>query len=309
MRYATTPRGVSVTDMEIAPRQFGDSLDAWFRLLGRNWRALLLSSLMVHIPLGVVVMFLFWMTGAAEHFELYVDPRLEELPAEEIIEALIPLMWTVGIWTVLQIPAGVFVYLAAVRTVAGDTADTPFATGDVGRFAALRTSTGVAWALLVVVASLFLVGATGAIGWALIAAGGANFLTVFVTTVAALTALIVLIWLGLSLSFGLAVIAVEGPGIAHAVTRSFTLVQGRWWITLCFVALTGIIVSVASQVISVVLIPVFLVGVFVPEVLALGFGVSVALQGPVLAATAAAYAIWYIDLRARRETLLADQLV
>jgi hypothetical protein len=218
-------------------------------------------------------------------------------------------MWTVGIWTVLQIPAGVFVFLAAVRTVAGDTAETPFAPGDVGRFAAVRTSTGVAWALLVVVASLFLVGAAAAIGWALIAAGGANFLTVFVTTVASLTALLVLIWLGLSVSLGLPVIAVEGPGIAHAVTRSFTLVQGRWWITFCFVALTGVIVSVVSQVISIVLIPVFLVGVFVPEVLALGFGASVTIQGPLLAASAAAYAIWYVDLRARRETLLADQLV
>jgi len=107
----------------------------------------------------------------------------------------------------------------------------------------------------------------------------------------------------------LPVIAMEDMGVIAALTRSFSLVQGRWWITLGYVALAGIISSAASQLVSVVLVPVFLVGVLIPEMTAMGFGLSALLQGPLLAAIAAAYVVWYVDLRARSEPLLAEQLV
>lgn len=295
--------------MQIAPKKFGDALNAWFRSLGQNWKTLLLTSLVVHVPLAVVVMLLFWMTGAAESFALFMQPEIEVLPSEDIIEALIPLLWTIGIWSVLQIPASAFVYLAAARILAGETAGTSFTTGETSRFASVRAVTGVGWWLLVAVGALLLVGVATALGWVLISAGGTNFLTVFVATVAALTALVVLVWLGVSVSFGLQIIALEGLGPVQAVPRSFLLVQGRWWITLGYLALSGIIASTASQVLSFVLVPFYFVGIFVPEAIAVAIGVSVVLQGPLIAAMAAASTVWYIDLRARSETLLESQLV
>lgn len=300
---------VTVPAMEIAPQKFGDTLNTWFRALGSNWKNLLLSSLVVHVPLGVVVMFVFWMTGAAEYFDILMDPDLDTMPTEEVLEALIPMMWTIGIWAVLQIPAAAFVYLAAARSLAGDMAGNPMPLGEVIRFAAARTLTGIGLFLAVLAGGLALTGVAIALGWVLIASGGANFLTVFVTTVAGLTALVVLAWLGLSVSLGLPVIAMEDMGVIAALTRSFSLVQGRWWITLGYVALAGIISSAASQLVSVVLVPVFLVGVLIPEMTAMGFGLSALLQGPLLAAIAAAYVVWYVDLRARSEPLLAEQLV
>lgn len=299
----------TVREMEVAPRKFGDALNDWFHTLGRTWKPLLLSSLAVHVPLGVIVMFVFWMTGAADYFLLYLDPDLEDLPIDEVLEALGPLLWTVAIWSILQIPAGVFVYLAGARAVAGDKAASPFSTGEVSRFAASRTPMGVAWAVLVALAAALLLGVATGVGWVLISAGGANFLTVFVTTVVALTALVLLAWLGLSVSLGLPIIAMEGLGAVEAITRSYLLVQGRWWVTFGYLALSGVIVSAASQVVGIVLLPVYFVGVFVPEVMALVFGASIMLQGLLLVAVGAAYAIWYLDLRARRETVVAEELV
>lgn len=295
--------------MEVAPKRFGEALNTWFRSLGRNWKPLLLSSLVVHVPLGIVVMLLFWMTGAAEYFTLMMDPELEELPIEEVIEALIPFMWTVGIWTLLQIPAGAFVYIASARIVAGDSVGRSFTTAEATRFATGKVATGVGWIVLVVVGALLLLGVAGAVGWVLISSGGANFLTVFVTTVVALTTLVVLAWIAIAVSFGLPIVAIEDFGAVEAVPRSFVLVQGRWWVTFGFLALTAIIASAASQVLSFALLPLYFIGIFVPEAIAVAFGASVVLQGPLIAASAAAYTIWYIDLRARSETLLTAQLI
>jgi hypothetical protein len=71
--------------------------------------------------------------------------------------------------------------------------------------------------------------------------------------------------------------------------------------------LTGLTVSVASQVISIVMIPVFFLALLAPGFLAVGYGLVTMLQGPVAAATAIAYAVWYVDLRARHEPGLVSE--
>lgn len=296
--------------MEIPSRKFGDALNEWFRSLGRNWKPLLLSSLVVHVPIGVVVAVVFWLSGATEAFALYLDPEaLETMSDAEIIETLTPFLWAMGVWMILQVFGAVFVYLASARTVAGDMAGTGFSWSEVSRFAWGKSFVAAASILLVILGAVVLVGVATAIGWSVISAGGATFFTVFVTATAGLTALVILIWLGVSVTFGSQVIAIEDAGPASALVRSFSLVQGRWWVTLGYVLVTSLIVSAASQIISIGLVPLFLIGAIVPAVLAIAIGVSVVLQGPLLAAIAAAYAIWYIDLRTRQEPLLADQLV
>lgn len=296
--------------MEIEPRKFGDALNEWFRSLGRNWKPLLLSSLVVHVPLGIILAILFWLTGATDSFALYLDPEaLESMTDTEILDAFAPFLWVAGIWMILQLLAGVWVYLAATRTVVGDMAGTGFSTREVSRFANGRTAAGVAAALLVFVGFAVVVALVIALGWVVISTGGASFLTVFVTTTAALTAIVVIVWLGVSFSIATQAIAVEDATPVAALRRSFNLIRGRWWITLGFLLVVSLIASAASQVISIVLVPVFAVGAVVPDMIAAAFGASTILQGPLLAALGAAYGIWYVDLRARDETLLAEQLV
>lgn len=296
--------------MEIPPRKFGDALNEWFRSLGRNWKPLLLSSLVVHVPIGVVVALVFWLFGATDAFALYLDPEtLETMSDAEIIETLVPFLWAMGVWVILQVLGAVFVYLSAARTVAGDMAGNGFSWSEVSRFAWRKTFVAAASILLVILGAVVLVGIATAIGWAVISAGGATFFTVFVTATAGLTVLVVLVWLGVSVTFGSQVIAIEDTGPVTALARSFSLVQGRWWVTLGYVLVTSLIVSAVSQVISIGFVPLFLLGAVVPAALAIAFGASAVFQGPLLAAIAAAYAIWYVDLRARQEPLSADQLV
>lgn len=296
--------------MEIQSKSFGDLLNEWFRSLGRNWRPLLMASLIAQGPLAIVVGFIFLVNGSIDAFALYLDPEAVDAMTEaELLAIMTPLLWTFAIWMILQVVAGAFLYLASARTVAGDVSQSGLSWRDVCRFAASRTITAIASMIVVVVVSTLLIALAVSVGWALIAAVGPEFLAVFVTTTVALTVLILLLWLGISVSMTTQAIAMEDTGPLIALTRSFKLVQGRWWVTLGFVLIAGIIVSAASQIAGLVLLPFFLVGTGVPEAMALGFAGSVLLQGPLLAATGAAYAIWYVDLRARREPTLAQQLL
>lgn len=296
--------------MEIQPKTFGDLLNEWFRSLGRNWKPLMMASLMAQGPLAIVVGFIFLVNGSTDAFALYLDPEAVDAMTEaELLEIMTPLLWTFAIWMLLQAVAGAFLYLASARTVAGDVSESGFSWRDVCRFAGSRTITAMAAVIVVLVASTLLLALAVSVAWALISALGPVFLAVFVTTTVALTVLVLLLWLGTSVSMTTPAIAMEDTGPVMALTRSFTLVQGRWWATLGFVLIAVIIVSAASQIAGLVLLPFFLVGIGVPQAMALGFAGSVLLQGPLLAATGAAYAIWYVDLRARREPTVAQQLI
>ena len=290
--------------MQTQPRRFGDNLNEWFRTLGREWKPLLLSSLVVYVPFALVVMGLFWVSGAAESFTLLIDPEaLEELSPGEVLDTIAPFLWAAGIWTILQTVAGVFVYIAAARVVTADLAGDVHSWRTVSRFAATKWPAGIVTTLIITVGAVLVLAMPTAIGWALIARAGVGFLTVFLTTTVALTALVVLFWLSVSVAMALQVIAVEETSPFAALARSFALVRGRWWHTIGFILVVGIIASAASQVASLPLFPFFAVGMLYPEALAFGFGASMVLQGPLLAAIGAGYAIWYLDLRARAEGL------
>lgn len=302
--------GYRPSAMDIPPRRFGECLNDWFRSLGKNWKPLLLSSLAVHIPLGIVLIFIFWITGAADSFALYLDPEaLETMSDAEIFDEFVPVLWVIGVWTILQVLAGVFVYLAASRTVAVDMAGSEESWVAVSRHAGRRTGTGIAAALLVAIGAAVLVGVAVFVGWSAFSSGGVGFFTVFLTTTVALTVLVVLMWLGVSLAFLTQVIAMEDSGPTRALRKSFELVQGRWWATLGYTLLVSLIASAASQVLGLVLTPLFLIGTVVPEIWPIVFSLSTVLQGPLFAAIGAGYAIWYVDLRARGETLTTEQLV
>lgn len=296
--------GTVTGSMHTQPRRFGDNLNEWFHTLGREWKPLLASSLVVYVPLALLVMGLFWVSGAAESFAILLDPEaIEEMSLGEFLDAVVPFLLSVGIWTIFLTVAGVFVYIAAARIVTADRAEEEHSWRTVSRFAATRSPAGIVTVLTITVGAVLVLAVPTAIGWALITGIGAGFLTVFLTTTAALTALVVLIWLTVSVAMALPVIAVENASPFAALARSYTLVRGRWWHTIGFIMVVAIIASAASQVTSLPLFPFFLAGMLFPEVLAFGFGVSVVLQGPLVAAIGAGYAIWYFDLRARDESL------
>jgi hypothetical protein len=289
--------------MIVQPRPFGESLNQWFRSLGHNWRPLLRVSLMVFVPLGIVVGVVFVLTGAGRSLTNLVDPDyLESLTDDQLLGELLPLLWASGIWLLAQAAATVYVNLAVSRVVASDLAATTSTESDTEYRALTGFGRGLVALLVVLVGAAVLISIPVLAGWALISAFGVRFLTVFATTTLSLTVVVILVWLGVSVAFYAQVIALETLSPVKALVRSHSLVASRWWVSLGFLLVTSLIVSAAGQVLSIVVVPVFLFGAFEPLLLAVAYGITIVLYGPLTAAVATAYAVWYVDLRARQAT-------
>jgi hypothetical protein len=115
------------------------------------------------------------------------------------------------------------------------------------------------------------------------------------------------IWLAISLSMLTPVVSLEDRGVVASLTRSRRLVKGRWWPTLGFLLLVGLLGSVATQLIQLVAIPLATVGGVSTGLLLVSL-LGLAAQGPIVAAMGATYTHWYVDLRSRVEPVLEDQL-
>lgn len=302
--------GYRAAAMEIVPRSFGENLNEWFRVLGRTWKPLLLGSLVAFVPLSVVIVGVLALTGAAGSFVDLMDQEyLETIPDSLVLDEFMPLIVAGAIWLVCQTIATLFVYLAAARTIAEDRAGLTPTWRTAATHAAHRFIPAALAGLISVVGFSLLLGIALALGWLFIATLGAEFLTVFLTAVTALTTLVVFTWLALSISFYPQVLTMEDAGPTQALQRSFSLVQKRWWVTFGFVMLTSIIASAVSQVIGIAFVPFAFVGIFVPQVLAVVYGLAALIQGPLAAAMGAAVAVWYLDLRSRDEPLITEQIV
>lgn len=296
--------------MEIAPKSFGENLNEWFRALGRTWRPLLVSSLLVFVPLGVVIAGLFIATGAHEALlELLSPETLEAVSDEYVIDLLSSLVWVAVVWIVLQTLATVIVQIAGTRVLIEDLASMEPTGNGVTRFAMTKLAPGFGAGLVLALGAIMAIGIVVLAGWALISLMGTNFVSVFLVTVLTLTTIVVGLWVGLSVALYGQVIAIEDAGAMRSLIRSFSLIQGRWWITAGFLLVTGLIVSAIAQVFSIAFVPISVIGVFEPVLLAVAYGVAVVLYGPMTAAVAVAYAIWYVDLRARSESLTVEQLI
>ena len=133
------------------------------------------------------------------------------------------------------------------------------------------------------------------------------------TATAGLVALILFValtapglWLGTSLSMVTSAAAVEGNGVVKAMQRSARLVRGRWWATFWFLVLVGLLGTIALQLVQLVAIPVATAGGGGGAPLASLLGVLA--QGPIVTAMGVTFTHWYLDLRARQEALMVDQL-
>jgi hypothetical protein len=204
--------------------------------------------------------------------------------------------------------AALFVYLAVHHVVASDIAGNQVSGPAARRHAISRLGIGVVAALLglVIVGALIGVGlAVWLIPFALV--GTPNAISSLLSVVLLLAFVGPGIWLLISLSMTTPVIAIESKGPIASLARSFALVKGRWWPTLGFLLMVGLLGSLAIQLIQLVAIPLSVVGDLGAGVF-LASAVGIGAQGLIVAGIGAMYTAWYIDLRARREDLLSEDL-
>lgn len=302
--------GYGTPAVQIAPRPLGQVLSDAINSLGRVWKPLATTALWVFVPVGAITLAVFRLTGAIEFLDLVLnDPAaLQTLPREAFLEAARPFLWASGIAVAIQAIASVFVYIASHRVVAADLAGR-VVTGREARSHALgRMPTATIAAVVATVIVTIALG-LGIFMWLIPLAlvGTPTFTAVLIAA-----ALFVLlagpgIWLIVSLSMFTSVVSLEPVGPMLSLARSLRLVKGRWWPTLGFLLLVGLLGFVAIQLIQLVAIPLALVG-------DLGSGVSLAsllgvtAQGLIVAGIGATYTVWYVDLRARNEALASEDL-
>jgi hypothetical protein len=267
--------------MQITPRPFGEVISEGTTILGRVWRRFLAPAFWASILLGALTIVIVVATGAGDVLQLVLtDPEvLETYTREQLIETTLTLFQAGSISVLVQLLGTGFINLTVHSLVASEIAGEPIGP---------RVATSRAFGRLLV----------------LVAAG---FLA-FVSTFLGLIALIIPgLWLAGCFTMISPVIALEHVGPVAALRRSFTLVQGRWWPTIGFLLLVGLLGSVAAQLVQLIAIPILAAG-GVGIGSGLGFVLIVVVQGFVIAAIAVMTTVWYIDLRARKEPLLTSNL-
>lgn len=304
------PRRVTVPPvMQVVPRRFGQVLGDSMNSVSRIWRPLAPPALLVFVPAGVATLIIFSQTGAIEVLDRILNNpgSLTTLPDETLAEFFLPFYRATALATVVNMLAAAFVFVVAHRLVVADIAGTTAPEslrGDTLR----RSIAGFsAWVIVGVVATiLFLVGITV---WMIpaTAVGAPNATSTLIAGFLLPVLLAPAFWLWISTSMSTPVIAVEGTGAIKGLRRSISLVRGRWWPTLGYVLLVGLFGLVAIQLIQLVAIPLMALG-------GLGLAVNLAAivgilaQGLIVAGIGSMLTWWYVDLRARNETLVSEDL-
>lgn len=302
-RYGTGP-------VHIAPRPFGQVLGDATNGLARIWKPLVGTALMAFVPIGLLTLAVFELTGATGFLDLvFNDPnQLAGLSAEDFLEEAGPFIRAAIIALGLQALGMLFVYAAMAHLMAVDTAGYR-STGSEARRQAARRFLTLLVAGLIAALALAAVAGIGLFVWSIPAGSvGTPNVTALFLALALLVALVGPgIWMAVSMSMFVPAAIVEPLGPFGALRRSFRLVKGRWWPTFGFLLLVGLAGFVAVQLIQLVAIPLALVGDLGPGI-SVASALGVAAQGVIIAGYGAMYAAWYIDLRARSETLTAEDL-
>jgi hypothetical protein len=296
--------------MVITPRPFGKVLADAVNSLGRIWKTVLFPALAVSIPVSVATAVVFRVTGGSSFLYLVLNTPedLAGLSGDVFWELARPFYIALAIATVLQMLAGVFVALASHRAVAADLRGEHLKGGDVSRLALRRYPVGLGSTLLIVLTVAVLIG-LGTTVWLMpaVSVGTPNLSSVFVALLLLVALLGPGMWVAVSVSMTTSAIAIEGQGVLGSIRRSMRLVKGRWWATAGFLLLVGLLGGIAIQLIQLVALPLATVeggG----GALTIASALGVLTQGLLVAAIAAMYTHWYIDLRARREGLTISDL-
>ncbi len=296
--------------MRIQPRQFGVVLGDAMNSLARIWQPLLSTALIVFVPLGVLTLVVFNITGALEFLDVAINEPafLDTITQEEFFQLAEPFFWATGIALVSQGVASLYVYLAAHLIVAADLRGEALPGPVARREAADRFVPGLIAASIVFIAIAAILGA-GLTIWLIpfVVVGTPNAASALVALVLLVAVAAPAIWLSVSFSMVTSVVAIEKRTPVAALRRSLALVRPRWWASLGYLLLVGLIGSIAAQLIQVLAIPLTVVGDATSGfTLASLFGVV--FQGILIAGIAAMYTRWYVDLRARSEDLSSEEL-
>jgi hypothetical protein len=296
--------------MVIVPREFGQVLNDAIVGLGGVWRVLMWPALLVSLPVSIATIVAFSSTGGAEVLDLALNnpERLQALPEEVFRQVVRPFYIAAAIATVLQLIAGVFLSLVSHRAVASNLGGEALSSKEASRLALRRYPTGLLAAVIVVLVVGVLI-AIGAVIWLrpLISVGVPNAASALVALVLLPVVLGPGIWAGVSVSMTTAAISVERRGAVDAIRRSIRLVRGRWWATAGFLLLVGLLGGIAIQLIQLIALPLAVVGGG-GTTLTIASGLGALAQGLLIAAIAAMYTHWYVDLRARTEVLSTESL-
>lgn len=297
--------------MQIVPRPFGQVLSDALNALSRVWRPLASTALIVFIPVGVATLFVFqWVDGATDFLDLvFSDPEsLQGLSDGELFELARPFLMAMAISSGFQTLATVFIYLAAARAMTFDAAGLAVSGRELRAHATRRYLSAFIAALVALLGIGSLLGLGLGIWMIPVGVVGLPNSTSVLIAFVLLVALVAPgVWLGVSMSTFLAVLAAERVGPISSLRRSIRLVRGRWWPTLGFLALVGLLGAVAVQLIQLVAIPLAAAGVL-DSGISLASVLGIVSQGLIIAGYGAMYAAWYVDLRARSDALTADDL-
>jgi hypothetical protein len=296
--------------MVIVPRQFSQVLGDAMNGLAGTWRTLVLPAMAVSIPVSIATIAAFGVTGGAEFLDqLLNNPQLlQGLPEEVFWRLARPFYLAVGIAALLQIAAGVFLALASHAAVAAHLGGTRLTSGQATRIALRRYAPGLGATILIVIVTAILVG-LGTFIWTvpLVSVGTPNTPSAIIAVVLFAVLVGPGVWAGVSASMTTSAVAIENRGVLGSIRRSMHLVRGRWWPTAGFLALVGLLGGIAIQLIQLIALPLAVVGDG-GAALSIASGLGVLAQGLLVAGIAAMYTYWYIDLRARKESLSTEAL-
>lgn len=296
--------------MVILPRQFAQVLGDAMNGLANVWRPLAVAGVSAYVPAGILTVLVFKNTGAADFLgQMMNSPdSLQRLSGDVYRELAEPFLVAVGVAVLLQMIAGVFVALTSHSTVAAQIGGRGLTPGEAIRAALNRYARGLGAVLLVVISVTILVGLGGFL-WLVpaLSVGTPNLASQLVALLLLAALIGPGVWAGVSASMTTSALAIESGGVLHSIRRSMRLVRGRWWATAGFTLIVGFLGGVATQLIQLVALPLVAVGDFGAG-LAIAAALGVLAQGLLVAAIAAMFTHWYIDLRARKETLSIESL-
>lgn len=296
--------------MVIEPRPFGQMLGDATNGVARIWKALVGPALAVSVPIGVITIVAFGVTGGNEFMEVVLNnpDAFNAMTDEQLVDLLVPFYLAVGVAVILQAILGMFLNLVAARAVVLDISGGNVTSGVITKQALSRFGKGLG-AMVIIAVTVIALFVLGVFVWSVpfISVGTPNPGSVLVALLLFVLLLAPAIWAAISVAVTPAVIGVEDRSALSSIQRSMRLVRGRWWVTAGFLTLVGLLGGVAIQLIQLIAFPFAATGSGSLAIL-IGALLGILAQGVIVVLIGVTYTYWYLDLRSRKETLTTEDL-
>jgi hypothetical protein len=276
----------------LRPLGLGEIIDTAFKIYTRHWRVLMLAVGIVLVP-ALAASYLVLSSAPAPD----LAPYLEEpsfVVDDGLLDEILPFFRATVAAALIQLIGAMLAAAGVMRAVAevylGSSPDWRATLVAAGRRLPAILITGV---LIVGAIGALTVGIWLLTGLTAMSSGGGRLLV----TLAFFISLLVVPWLAVSWSLAIPVLVVENAAPTGALTRSFSLVRGRWWPTFGTILTAWLIVVILSSIAS------RIVGAFLSsgENVAAALVISTAISAVTTPFIVTVLAVLYFDLRARHE--------